>query len=197
MSSYNNLNSVSKTLAGRIWNGIKGDKQIKTIINSEKQIIHLSPKDAQTESAQVSVFLYNITELSSMRNQPQTTPNSSKPPLYLNLRYLITPLTLNIENDQIVLLGKIMQLFSETPVLRGSDLQGSLSETGDDLRITLDALAADDLNKLWTMFSTPYKLCVSYTVYPVRIESSVKSERKTVIIKKPNLTIAKTTIKKA
>ena len=196
MSSYNNLNSVSKTLASRIWNGIKDDKQIKTIINSEKQIIHLSPKDAQTESAQVSVFLYNITELSSMRNQPQTTPNSSKPSLYLNLRYLITPLTLNVENDQIVL-GKIMQLFSETPVLRGSDLQGSLSETGDDLRITLDALAADDLNKLWTMFSTPYKLCVSYTVYPVRIESSIKSERKPVIIKKPNLTIAKTTIKKA
>lgn len=80
MSSYNNLNSVSKTLANRIWNGIKDDKQIKTIINSEKQIIHLSPKDAQTESAQVSVFLYNITELSSMRNQPQTTPNPSKPP---------------------------------------------------------------------------------------------------------------------
>ena len=196
MSSYNNLNSVSKTLASRIWNGIKDDKQIKTIIKSEKQIIHLSPKDAQTESAQVSVFLYNITELSSMRNQPQTTPNPSKPLLYLNLHYLITPLTLNVENDQIVL-GKIMQLFSETPVLRGSDLQGSLSETGDDLRITLDALAADDLNKLWTMFSTPYKLCVSYTVYPVRIESSIKSERKTVIIKKPNLTIAKTTIKKA
>ena len=155
MSSYNNLNSVSKTLASRIWNGIKDDKQIKTIIKSEKQIIHLSPKDAQTELAQVSVFLYNITELSSMRNQPQTAPNTSKSPLYLNLRYLITPLTLNVEKDQIVL-GKIMQLFSETPVLRGSDLQGSLSKTGDDLRITLDALAADDLNKLWTMFSTPF-----------------------------------------
>ena len=196
MSSYNNLNSVSKTLANRIWNGIKDNKQIKTIIHSPEQISHLSPKDAQTESAQVSVFLYTITELSSMRNQTQTTPNPSKPPLYLNLHYLITPLTQSVENDQIVL-GKIMQLFSETPVLRGSDLQGSLSETGDDLRITLDALAADDLNKLWTMFSTPYKLCVSYSVYPVRIESSVKSERKTVIIKKPNLTIAKTTIKKA
>jgi hypothetical protein len=62
----------------------------------------------------------------------------------------------------------------------------------------LDALAADDLNKLWTMFSTPYKLCVSYSVYPVRIESSIKSETKPVIIKKPNnLAITKTTIKKA
>ncbi len=183
MSSYNNLNSVSKTLASRIWNGIKDDKQIKAIIKSPEQIIHLSPKDAQTKSAQISVFLYNVTELSSMRNQPQ---NPQKPPtlLYLNLRYLITPLTNDAENDQIVL-GKIMQLFAETPVLRGSDLQGSLSETGDDLKITLDALAADDLNKLWTMFSTPYKLCVSYTVHPVRIESSIKPEEKPAVIKKP------------
>ena len=196
MSSYNNLNSASKTLASRIWNGIKDDKQIKNIIKSPEQISHLSPKEAQTKSAQISVFLYNITELTSMRNQPQTTQTPSKPPLYLNLRYLITPLTQSVENDQIVL-GKIMQLFAETPVLRGSDLQESLSETGDDLKITLDALTIDDLNKLWTMFSTPYKLCVSYTVYPVRIESSIKPETKPVIIKKPNLKVAKTTIKKA
>jgi hypothetical protein len=196
VSSYNNLNSASKTLANRIWNGIKDDKQINAIINSPEQISYLSPKDAQAKAAQISVFLYNVTELTSMRNQPQTTKNPSKPPLYLNLHYLITPLTQSVENDQIVL-GKILQLFSETPVLRGSDLQGSLSETGDDLKITLDALAADDLNKLWTMLSTPYKLSVSYTVYPVRIESSVKSETKPVIIKKPNLVVAKTTIKKA
>jgi hypothetical protein len=196
VSSYNNLNSASKTLANRIWNGIKDDKQINAIINSPEQISYLSPKDAQAKTAQISVFLYNVTELTSMRNQPQTTKNPSKPPLYLNLRYLITPLTQSVENDQIVL-GKIMQLFAETPVLRRSDLQGSLSETGDDLKITLDALAADDLNKLWTMLSTPYKLSVSYTMYPVRIESSVKSETKPVIIKKPNLVVAKTTIKKA
>jgi hypothetical protein len=196
VSSYNNLNSASKTLANRIWNGIKDDKQINAIINSPEQISYLSPKDAQAKAAQISVFLYNVTELTSMRNQPQTTKNPSKPPLYLNLRYLITPLTQSVENDQIVL-GKIMQLFAETPVLRRSDLQGSLSETGDDLKITLDALAADDLNKLWTMLSTPYKLSVSYTMYPVRIESSVKSETKPVIIKKPNLVVAKTTIKKA
>jgi hypothetical protein len=123
-----------------------------------------------------------------MRNQPQTIQNPSKPLtlLHLNLRYLITPLTQNVENDQIVL-GKIMQLFSEKPVLRGSDLQGSLGENGDDLRITLDPLATDDLNKLWTMFQTPYQLCVSYSVFPVRIESSIKPEGKPLIDNKRNL----------
>lgn len=184
MSSYNNLNNVSKTLAAHIWNGIKDDPQTKAIIQSPRQISYFSPKEAQTESAQISVFLYNVTELPSMRNQPQTTQN---PPtlLYLKLHYLITPLTQNAENDQIIL-GKIMQLFSETPILRGSDLQGSLRESGDELKIILDALAADDLSKIWTMFQNPYKLCVGYSVFPVRIEASSKIEEKPVI-KKPVL----------
>ena len=189
MSSYNNLNSVSKTLVTHIWNGIKDDLQIKAIIQSPRQISYLSPKEIQTESKQISVFLYNVTELPSMRNQPQSTQN---PPtlLYLNLHYLITPLTQNAENDQIIL-GKIMQLFAETPILRGSDLQSSLLESGDELKITLDSLGLDDLNKLSTMLQTPYRLCISYSVFPVRIESSTKRVQKPIIIKEPAIQIKK------
>jgi hypothetical protein len=182
VSSYNNLNSVTKTLANQIWEGIKDDKQLSKIIRSPGQISFLSPQDAKAKSAQSSVFLYNVTELTSMRNQPQSqTPQEPCTLMYLSLRYLITPLTQNAEDDQIIL-GKIMQLFAETPVLRGSSLQGSLKEMGDDLRIMLDELAVDELNKLWTMLSTPYRLCVSYTVRPVRIES-VKQEKSRVIAK--------------
>jgi len=170
---------------------MKDDPQIKAIIQNPRQINHRSPKEAQNESTQISIFLYNVTELPSMRNLQQTAQN---PPtlLYLNLRYLITPLTQNAENDQIIL-GKIMQLLSETPILRGSDLQGSLRESGDELKIILDPLTADDLNKLWTMFQMPYKLCISYSVFPVRIDSSSKIE-KPVIIKKPTSQTKKTII---
>jgi hypothetical protein len=185
VSSYNNLNSVSKTLATHIWDGIKDDPQTKAIIQNPRQISYLSPKETRTELAQISVFLYNVTELSSMRNQPQTTQNPHTL-LYLNLHYLITPLTQNAENDQIIL-GKIMQLFAETPILRGSNLQGSLLESGDELKIILDSPGPDDLNKLWIMLQTPYKLCISYSVFPIRIESSTKIDEKPVIIKKPKL----------
>jgi hypothetical protein len=188
LSSYNNLNSISKTLATCIWNGIKDDPQIKVIIQNPRQINHRSPREAPTESNQISVFLYNVNELPSMRNQPQITQNP-RTLLYLNLNYLITPLTRNAEDDQIVL-GKIMQLFSEMPVLRGSDLQGSLHDSSDELKIILDAFRVEDLNKLWTMFQTPYKLCLGYSVFPVRIESSVKIEEKPVI-KKPMLQLKK------
>jgi hypothetical protein len=189
VSSYNNLSSVTKTLATHIWNGIKDDPQTKAIIQSLRQINYLSPKETQTESAQISVFLYNVTELTSMRNQPQTTQNP-RTLLYLNLHYLITPLTQNAENDQIIL-GKIMQLFAETPILRGSNLQGSLLGSDEELKITLDVLAITDLNKLWTMLQTPNKLCISYSVFPVRIDSSTKKEKKPVIIKDPRLSLKK------
>jgi hypothetical protein len=186
--SYCNLSSVSRTLAAQIWSGIKNDEQARAIIHSPKQIMLHSPTDAQTKPAKISVFLYNVTEISSMRNQPQPqNPEKPRTLMYLNLHYLITPLTKSAEDDQI-LLGKILQVFSQTPVIRGSQLQGSLKESGDDLRVALDAPAVDDLNKIWTMLQAPYKLCVSYNVYPVRIESPIKLERKP-IIEKTKLTV--------
>jgi hypothetical protein len=181
--SCSNLESVSKTLARKIWLGIKDDEQIKAIIENPRQISHLPPKDTKEKSTQVSVFLYNITELTSMRNQPQTqNPKQPHTLMYLNLRYLITPLTQSVESDQVVL-GKIMQLFAQSPVIRGTELQGSLSEVGVDLRVSLDALGIDDLNKLWTMLSVPYKLCISYSVSPVPVQSPIV-ETKPEIIKK-------------
>jgi hypothetical protein len=175
LSSHSNLYSTSSTLASLIWNTIKDDKQLKNIIKNPEQISHLSPKDAQEQKAKISIFLYNITEVSSMRNQPQ---NPSRPPiiLNLNLQYLITPLTDNIEHDQI-LLGKIMQLFAQTPVLHGKLLQGSLNKEDNNLRIVLNELTIEELNKLWTMLSTPYKLCASYTVYPVNIEANIMPDK--------------------
>jgi hypothetical protein len=186
LSSHNNLDAVTKTLANRIWEGIKDDKQLLKIIKSPEQISFQSPQDAQAKSAQISVFLYKVAELTSMRNQPQN-PQEPRTLMYLSLRYLITPFTKNAEEDQIIL-GKILQIFAETPVLRGSSLQGSLTEAGDDLRIMLDELAVDELNKLWTMLSLPYRLCVSYTVLPVKI-GSAKTEKSRVIVRSVQSTV--------
>jgi hypothetical protein len=193
--SFKNLNGASKTLANRIWNAIKNDKQANAIIQNPEQITFLSPKDAvEQKPPQISVYLYNITELTSMRNQPTQTQNPSKPPLYLNLRYLITPITNNADDDQAVL-GKILQIFHETPVLRGSDLQGSLSEGGEELKVMLDQASVDELSKIWSMLSAPYRLSVSYTVYPVRIEPTVKPDSKQVAVQRPKLTVEKTPVK--
>jgi hypothetical protein len=177
LSGYQKLSNVTTTLVNHIWNCIKDDMVLKETIKSKKQIITYLPKETQGKSSQLSVFLYNVTELSIMRNQPQPIQDPSKPRtlIYLNLHYLITPLSHDSETDQL-LLGRVIQLLAETPVLRGLELQGSLRESGDELRVALEPLGIDDLSKLWVMLSLPYRLCVGYSVQPIRIESYVKSE---------------------
>ncbi len=181
MIGLSSINSVTQTITRRIWNAVKDDKELKKVIRSEEQISTQAPSDEK--AAQLSIYLYNITEYTNMRNQPQN-PQQPRTLLYLNLRYLITPLTRNSETDQLVL-GKILQFMAEKPILRGTDLQGSLSGSGEELKITLDAASVDEQNKLWTMLSTPYKLSVSYSIYPVQIKSETMPETQKPAAKKP------------
>jgi hypothetical protein len=161
--SYNNLSSASKTLAKLIWTAIKDDKELNQIIKNEDQISYATPSDSD-KAAQLSIFLYDLKEVPAMRNQPKAA-NEPQTLLYLKLHYLITPLTRKPLADQL-LLGKIIRLFAEKPILRGTDLKDSLSDTQSELRITLDTLSIEDQNKLWTMLQTPYKLSASYTSTP-------------------------------
>jgi hypothetical protein len=179
------IGNVGKTLISLLWNSIKDDSRVNGIITSDKQISLSSPKDVVESNAseKLSMFLYYVTEFSSMKNVPLNGSNKQYPPLYLTLHYLIVPYTQNVESDQI-LLGKIMQVFVDNPVLRGSILQGSLADNGADLRVVMDSLSVDDLNKLWTVLSTPYKLAVSYSVSPVKIEPTREEEETRVLEKR-------------
>jgi hypothetical protein len=180
--SYNNLCSASKTLANVIWNSIKDDKDLNQVIKNIEQISFSSPNEAD-KTAQLSVFLYNPTELPAMRNQP---PKGKEPQtlLYLKLHYLITPLTRKPLTDQ-ALLGKIIRIFAEKPVVRGNDLKESLADTQYELRVALEAQSIGEQSSIWTMLQTPYRLSVSYGVYPIEIKND--SGKPTISGKNPAL----------
>lgn len=180
--SSDNLGGVTQTLAKLISNGIKGDEELQKFLHSE-ELISLQAPSEQEKPALISIYLYSVTENTSMRNQPQSQ-QEPRTLLYLNLHYLITPLTGHPQIDQL-LLGKVMQILAEKPVLRGSDLLGSLSGGSEELRVVFDSLSVDDLTKVWTTLAVPYKLAVSYSVYPVPIKSEVKTDA--AIIRKPAL----------
>jgi hypothetical protein len=193
MSGYMGLSDTTQTLVNLIWNAIKDDKQINGVIHKETLISAASPKDAEAKSDKISIYLYNITETSGMRNQPPTQQLPEKPPtlMYLTLHYLITPTALEAGKEQMVL-GKIMQLFAQNPVLRGSALQGSLAGTNTNLRVTLDSLSVDEINKLWSVFGTPHKPSLSYSVSPVTIDSVRVLDQTRVVEEKINYTQVKT-----
>ncbi len=172
--SYAIINEVSKALADQIWHNIKQEKYLKGVLHSRKQISHQLPKD-NNDVASIAVFPYNISEYQALRNQPQ---DLAKPRtlLYLKVNYLILPTMHNAEEDLIVL-GKIMQLFAEHPVLRGSELEESLIEKDEELRLALDSLSMEDLHRLWTLLWAPLRPSVSYSVYPVKIQSSTAPKK--------------------
>jgi len=184
MSDYTAIADVGETLKKLLWDNIKEDNTAKSIIESEDQITLSSPEETEP-SKKLSLFLYQITENVYLKNQEMQIVNSTElkyPPLSLNLFYLVTPHTKKGENDPIIL-GKVMQIFYDNSILRGSVLQGSLADSREELKLILNPLSMDELNKIWTVMSKskPYKLSVCYEVTPVKIESMRERKVKRVI----------------
>ncbi len=185
MSDYTAILYVGETLTELLWDNIKDDTQVSSIIGSKTQITLSSPEEIKSNE-RLSLFLYQVTENAYLENQEMQSVNSTKlkyPPLSLNLFYLVTPHTQNRENDHIIL-GKVMQIFYDNAILRGSVLHESLA--GEELRLILNPLSTDELNKIWNVVSKSktYKLSICYEVTPVRIESMREREVKRVIERK-------------
>lgn len=183
MRTHAAILNVTKTLVNLLWNSIKNDSQVNLIISSENQISLASPKIFETETCKkLSLFLYQITEFSSMRSLKGKDSNQNiTPQLPLTLHYLVTPNTQNIENDQI-LLGKIIKVFADNCVFVDPLKQGSISKNPAYLRLMLNHLSIDELTKLWSILGTHYRLSISYSVSPIKI--GLKEKRWQELLKK-------------
>ena len=175
MSDYTAISDVGTTLIKLLWDNIKNDSQVSPIIESENDITLSSPEESDKK---LSLFLYQVTEEAYLKNQEMQIINSTKlkyPPLSLSLFYLVTPHTSNSENDHRIL-GKVMQIFHDNSILRGSVLHENL--VGEELKLILNPLSMEELNKICTVIlkNKPYKLSVCYEVTPVRIESMRERE---------------------
>ncbi len=132
-----------------------------------------TPKEMdQNQNAQgVSLWLYRVVRNPDLLNQPLPRPAPNqilRGVLPLDLYYLLTPLRRDVEDEQ-MLLGRAMQTLSDHPVLRGSDLVGSLAGSDVQLRVTLE-----EITRVWTALQEPYRLSVSYHVQAVIIESDLE-----------------------
>ena len=184
MSDYAAIADVSDTLKKLLWENMKTDPKIyPDIIGSEDDITLSSPEEiGEGNNKKLSLFLYQINEFHYMRNQEMQRIDSTKlkhVPLELVLFYLVTPNTEDIKKDHI-LVGKVMQLFHDNAVAKGSILQGCLAGTMEELRIAIYPLPFETLFHLWQMFSEKsFKLSICYQVTPVEIESTreIKAKR--------------------
>ncbi|UCH97323.1 MAG: DUF4255 domain-containing protein [Candidatus Aminicenantes bacterium] len=190
MSDYPVLADVGETLKKLLWEHIRSDNKIyPDIISSEDDITLDSPADLETSnSKKLSLYLYRIIENQFLKNQeiPNNDPQKIESnPLAIDLFYIITPGTEDRRKDHI-LLGKVMQVFHDHAVVRGSILKGeALSGSDVQLRLVFYSLPFEEIIELWQSFSEKsFHLSVCYQVTPIRIDSTREIEAKRVVEKR-------------
>jgi hypothetical protein len=145
----------------------------------------LAPDEGSSDR-RINLFLYKLEENRFLKNQDFTVkpgdPNRLvAPPLSLNLFYLMTPYapndpqTGNATRHQI--LGEAMRVFFEHPVVPDSYLDSGLADARERLQIASNAVDAEELSRIWSTFSRPFRLSVLYQVSTVQLDALPATQR--------------------
>jgi hypothetical protein len=124
----------------------------------------------------ITIFLYEITEDSAVRNVPMLRENVGgvevlrKPPLPLVLKYLITVWNPNPVTHHTIL-GRIAQALADHAIVSGDDLVGSLKDNNEALRLRLLSPEIEDRSRVWHAIQKPYRLSLYCEARVVRVQS--------------------------
>ncbi|NER98390.1 MAG: DUF4255 domain-containing protein [Symploca sp. SIO1B1] len=155
-------------------------------------------REERTEDNQINIFLYQTHPNSAWRNLDLPTKvkpgETGKPPLALNLYYLITAYGKDDEDTEShSLLGVAMRVLHDHPIIRSQDIDRALAsqpsvledEKKELLRnsnlknqverisVTPTSLSLEEISKLWGTFQTQYRISAAYEVSVVLIESKI------------------------
>jgi len=174
MGDYTVLAEVGESLVSVLWEEIQIDAQVNSLIDNENRISLDSPFDLQNDdSVKLSIYLYRITENATTKNQFPILGNGAqlrKPPLNLDLHYLVTPLVGTVSDQQIIL-GKVMQVLYDRAILEGPDLTGSLAASGEEVRVILNPVALEETTRVWQAMEMSYRLSLVYLVRVAMVDS--------------------------
>ena len=174
MSDYTVIADVGESLLDVIWQEVQLDPIVNTLIDSRARISLESPFDLRNDnSVRLSLYLYRIVEDTFTKNQyPVQGPGLSlrKPPLTLDLCYLMTPLV-GAPREQQIVLGKVMQVLYDRAILAGADLAGDLAGTDAAIRVALNPVTLEETTRVWQALEMSYRLSVCYVVRVAMVDS--------------------------
>lgn len=174
MSDYSIIAELGDSLVSVLFSELNADPQLKGLIDSEDRISLESPADLENNnSVRLSIYLYRIVENPYLKNRFPLEGRGGaqkKPPLTLDLYYLLTPLVGTPREQQIVL-GKSMQTLYDRAILEGPDLEGSLGQSGEELRLVLNSVSLEELTRVWQALEIPYRLSVCYIARVAIVDS--------------------------
>jgi hypothetical protein len=114
----------------------------------------------------LALFLYAVEENAHLRNRPLELGTDGiyrAPPMALTLHYLITYMTKNA-SDQQDWLARVLQAFHTKPRLGPGELDPSIAGEVAELTVRLQAMSADEVQKLWTALAIGMRFSLYYAV---------------------------------
>lgn len=177
MSASTAIGMVSASLR----NLLVGEMQLNPVLD----VTILAP-DEPGSGRRVNLFLYKLTENPFLKNQDWTVKAGSPnqlvaPPLSLSLFYLLTPYApndaLNGNATAHQILGEAMRVLYENPVVPKVYLDPGLADAREQLQIASNALDPEELSRIWTTFSQPFRLSVLYQVSTVQLDRLPATQR--------------------
>jgi hypothetical protein len=185
MSNYLAVATVTETIAQIVRDAVQ------PVIPGAEVTTDRPDRAAKDAAARVNVYLYQVAPNAALRNSdlPMRQPDgtlASRPRTALDLFYLIN---FYGRDEQLIgqqLLGLTTAALHEHAILTRADvvraieaapggfLNGSnLAEQSESIKIAPNALALEELSKLWSMaFQVPYTLSVAYQASVVLIDGS-------------------------
>jgi hypothetical protein len=183
MSDFTVVKAVTDTLKQILVDGVTNspDPQLNGI-----PIDLRSPKEMReaNNATGISLWLYRITrDPDRLNDRPERISPTQirRAALPVHLYYLVTPLVVN-PTDRQTLIGRVLQLFNDHAILRGADLQDSLTGSAEEFRVTLETLTLEELTRVWFSLSEPYDLSVSYEVQVVTIDSDLEAVQSSSVV---------------
>lgn len=181
-STHAAIADVGETLVGLLHEEIRQRIEFK-----RSEIALVSPADAAS-GVRLTLWLYHVTENGHLRDVDRpgwTTKPEGRPPLVLDLHYLLTVhptgsgqgsqsgVSTAATSEQHELLGLAMQVLHDDSILRGETLPASLAD--GELQVSVEQQSMDELTNLWsTLQDQAFQPSVAYRVTPVVIDSTVE-----------------------
>jgi Pvc16 N-terminal domain len=169
----------ASTAIGMVSESLRNLLKRKMTIKPTVEVTILAPDETGGDPPRINLFLYRILENSALKNLDWQAKRGepsriAPPPLSLNLYYLMTSYARNVSETgnatSHAILGEAMRVFHEHAVVPQDALVPGLSNAGEQIKIMLNPLDPDELGRVWSTFSQPFRLSVMYEVSVVQLE---------------------------
>jgi len=124
-----------------------------------------SPREMRldNEALGLSVWLYRVDTAAQPRAMlPTRSPRGEGEAhgMALEAHFLLTPIG-EAPGDEQRMLGRVLEVLRDHPVLSGDDLRGALADGQHEARLTIETLTLAESTQLWLAMQEPYRLAVA------------------------------------